>query len=365
MAGAAEARARAAESARRDGRLGQGYMWDPANPGRQTFIPGGPADPANQRGPESRVLSPEEAEAAGFRPGSVVTVDRDPRTGRESAPVVRQQPRERQIPQGWEEDPERPGAIRRQRGYQEDRPLPPASVTALSEVGTRLQTLGRLRDTFKPEYGGKGSEFTGSVTNWIGRNVGAGFHEQAQWWQDYQGFINEVRNSLFGAALTATEAQQFNRFSVNPGMTARTIRQNLARQQEIARTGALRQGAGLIGSGYNPEPVATALGLSIDELEAARARRAPPGDAVPAAAGDREAGRPQPSGGGGNAGGAGSPGGDVRPPSRAAEPPAAANDQIPRVSTEAEVRRLAPGSRFVGPDGRVRVVPERAAAGGR
>lgn len=355
--------ARAAEQrASREG-VPAGYQPDPDNPGQMRFIPGGPADPARQPRQTSRLLTPEEVAAQGYRPGTVVSVTTDARDGRVTGTQVEQQPRERPIPSGYEEDPENPGAVRRMRGFQDLRPLAGNQVTSLTEQGTRLSTLGRLRGTFQDDYGGYGNAWTGSIANWVGRNVGMGQHDQAQWWQDYQGFINEVRNSLFGAALTATEAREFNRFSVNPGMTPRAIRQNLARQEQIARDGALRQGAALVAGRHNPEEVATALGVPVEQIEAARRRRAPEGDAVPAASG-AGGGRGGPAAGAGE-GGATRGEGASAAPSRPSSPARPANDQPVRVRSIEEARRLPPGARFIDPDGNLRVVPERRAAGGR
>lgn len=320
MATVAERRASAAEEAARQGRQQQNT---------------------------TRYLSAEEVAARGFRPGTVVTETVGP-DGRVVGVQAEQQPRERQLPAGYEEDPERPGAVRRLRGYQEERPLTPQAIRELSDAGGLVSSTQRLRSSFRADYR-TSVPYTGDLQNWIGRNVGLGLHDQAQWWQDYQGWANQIRHQFFGSALTATEARNFDRFAINPNMTPEAIMENLGRQERIARGGALRQAAGFVRSGYSAEAVAGALGFDVEEVQqAARARpsRAEAegeGDAVPARAGDRGAT------------------GD-----RGAAPPRPASDSAApvRVTSEAEVRRLAPGTRFVGPDGVVRVVPQRRAAGG-
>lgn len=145
----------------------------------------------------------------------------------------------------------------------ENRPLPERARADLGETGGTVGTLSRLGATFRDEFGGQ--PMVGNAVNFIGRTTGLG-GDQSQWWQDYQNHKNVIRNRLFGSALTATEAREFERASIEPGMAPSQIRQNLARQQAAAQSAALRLGRSLLADGHRPEAVAEALGMPIETL---------------------------------------------------------------------------------------------------
>jgi hypothetical protein len=146
------------------------------------------------------------------------------------------------------------------------RGLPPAAIKELGEKGELATNFMRLTGTFKDEFGGKGAEFRGSVENWIGRNIGMGKGDQADWWQDYQMEKNKIRNKLFGSALTATEAAEFDRATINPGMRPDIIRKNLERQRQMALRAAKKLSKAYEAGGYMPSQIYEALGIPAGEL---------------------------------------------------------------------------------------------------
>jgi hypothetical protein len=104
----------------------------------------------------------------------------------------------------------------------------------------KLDTLRRLNQSFADEFAGNPA--LGRVENWMGRTFGdPASPGQAQWWQDYQGYINDVRHSLFGGALTQTEKAEFEKAIISPGMNPKQARQNLARQQQIVESALNRR----------------------------------------------------------------------------------------------------------------------------
>jgi hypothetical protein len=117
----------------------------------------------------------------------------------------------------------------------------------------RLDTLRRLNQSFADEFAGNPA--LGRVENWMGRTFGdPASPGQAQWWQDYQGYINDVRHSLFGGALTQTEKAEFEKAIITPGMNPQQARQNLARQQRIVE-GALNRRLQIYGrQGFDMSP---------------------------------------------------------------------------------------------------------------
>lgn len=137
-------------------------------------------------------------------------------------------------------------------------------INDIGKVGTNLETMTRLEEGFQDRYGG--NVILGDMANTIGRTVGDSTG-QAQWWQDYQAYINTVRNQLFGAALTPQEKDEFLKAVVTPRMNPGEIKKNLARQKQLARKAASRQVKPYLAAGYNQEVIEGALGMSADDLE--------------------------------------------------------------------------------------------------
>lgn len=171
-------------------------------------------------------------------------------------------------------------------------PLPDSTRKRLGELGERISSVTRLTDTFKPEFSASAS-IVGDLQNLVGRTTGKIWGEQAQWWQDYNSYANEIRNQLFGAALTKTEQAAFDRANITPGMAPDQIKANLARQAQIVKSGTERLAAGLVIDKFNPEAVSATLGVPVtdimrrvDEVRASRLSgvAAPAGGGQPAAA---------------------------------------------------------------------------------
>jgi hypothetical protein len=118
----------------------------------------------------------------------------------------------------------------------------------------------------------------GELQNTIGRNVGGGYGEQAQWWQDYQTQKNTVRHALFGSALTATEKAEFDKAAITPGMSDETVSKNLQRQKMIAQRAARKLAAAYAKSGYSSEAIEAAVGVPMSELEGTPEPKRGPGD---------------------------------------------------------------------------------------
>ena len=154
------------------------------------------------------------------------------------------------------------------------RPLPQPAINKLTEAGADLEQLSRLNTGFKDEYGGHA--ILGDLTNTVGRIAGDDTG-QAQWWQDYQTHVNEVRNRLFGSALTLPEKAEFYKAMVTPRMDAKEIRKNLKRQNELAQTAARKLSKAYSVQGYNQEALDE---LVPPELLAVPAPQEGGGDAV-------------------------------------------------------------------------------------
>lgn len=158
------------------------------------------------------------------------------------------------------------------------------TINDLSGAGTGVTDLDRLSETWRDEYGGFGFSWLGDLNNWAGRNMPGAApqdRERATWWQDYQGYKNMVRHTLFGSALTATEKAEFEKAVINPGMSPEAIRANLELQRSAAERAAKKLAAAYIAQGYPPEQVEATIGVPLAELGIAPPAAAPgPGAAM-------------------------------------------------------------------------------------
>jgi hypothetical protein len=127
--------------------------------------------------------------------------------------------------------------------------LPAGQVEKLTKNQTAAGNYENLADSFKDEWAG--SPLLANAQNAMGRFVGAGYEDQANWWQRYQSQTNEVRNQLFGSALTMTERDAFDRANVVPGMKASEIKKRLGQQAEAAAKAARKLTENYGKAGYN------------------------------------------------------------------------------------------------------------------
>lgn len=146
------------------------------------------------------------------------------------------------------------------------RALPVSVVDKIGGAGTKAETMNRLVSGFKPEFTGGvlGLPIGGNAINTLGRLTGDDTG-RTQWWQDYQGYINQVRNELFGAALTAQEKAEFEKAVVTPNMDPNEAQKNLARQRELSAKAVERIANPYRAMGYDGKAIDAAVGMSQPE----------------------------------------------------------------------------------------------------
>lgn len=113
-----------------------------------------------------------------------------------------------------------------------DKPLPPQVVNKLGELSADVEAANRFASTFKDDYAG----LTGAVSRAVGTYSPIATENSratSAWWNDYQAQKNKTRHDLFGAALTATEKDEWEKSDVNPSMEPAQIRKNLQRRAEL------------------------------------------------------------------------------------------------------------------------------------
>lgn len=142
-------------------------------------------------------------------------------------------------------------------------------VEKMSADGQKIQQVTGFANTFKPEYANYKADMIGDAANLGGRTgILPGYKDQANWWQSYQSHKNMIRNAQFGSALTATEAAEFQKADISPGMDPEIIKRNLARQQSIIRNNIGRKASALIEAGYDKNAVLKGYGISEADLAA-------------------------------------------------------------------------------------------------
>ena len=150
-----------------------------------------------------------------------------------------------------------------------ERALPSPLQKQLTEAAELADATERFKTTFKPEYAGK--TITGELSNTYGRVMGDDTG-QAQWWQDYELHQSQVRNKLFGSALTAPEIEAWNKSAINPRMAPSQVTANLARRDVLEKRGLERVMRGAAAGGYNPAQIEAFTGRPVSGAPTAPAQ---------------------------------------------------------------------------------------------
>lgn len=155
--------------------------------------------------------------------------------------------------------------------------LPPNVITKIAETSNTYDEFNGLLDGFKDTYGGYKVRAAGDIANAWKRNVG-GDDGQADWWQRYQMQQNEVRNRLFGSALTATEKSEFDKAMINPGMTPESIKTNLGRQLETMKKAEAKIYKAYLSGGFSRDQLNELTGGRHGQADVSSAPTAPAAD---------------------------------------------------------------------------------------
>ena len=140
------------------------------------------------------------------------------------------------------------------------KPLDQASEKELQGFNDASKQMGDLFATFQPTYGGfvldpvadvalkAGRRLPESVLKKLGQE---GLGEQANWWQRYANWSNDIRAAKFGLTLTGNELTAFEKATAKPSDTPEQIQQALKQQMEILANKQRNRLAGLKEGGYN------------------------------------------------------------------------------------------------------------------
>jgi len=158
--------------------------------------------------------------------------------------------------------------------------LPAQLEKKLDDIGTTFVTLNRANQTRKPQYFGiapsdevanmiiAGVERglpVGDIMASVGSKAPSVTPETVNWWKDYQAFVAQVRNKLFGATLTPREAEDFRKFTLSPA-TAPNVADNYFNNQiQIIRAAIERERGKAKSRGVNDETISAYLDVPQDQ----------------------------------------------------------------------------------------------------
>lgn len=185
----------------------------------RALTPGRTAEPAARR------MSPEEVAAEGLDPN--VVYYRDKNGVPQAVSGQTKQTAARQIPDG-------------------------VAKRLLPQIEIR-DTMNRLSGSFRNDFGG--NALTGGLENTIQGLTGLGTPGQRDWWADFRAMDNQIRNQLFGSALTEHEKRAYEATTISPRMDPKEIRKNLQRRKQIVDAALARQQNFLKQNRYDPEAV--------------------------------------------------------------------------------------------------------------
>lgn len=139
------------------------------------------------------------------------------------------------------------------------KPLPDSAAKRVEDQVSTYATLKSSVGGFKDEFAG--NTLTGDLENRVqGLYGGFGSEGQREWWAQFRSADNQIRNQLFGAALTEGERKAYEATTISPSMDPTVIRANLARREKIVKDALSRRTNYLKANGYKPEAVDALLG---------------------------------------------------------------------------------------------------------
>jgi hypothetical protein len=159
--------------------------------------------------------------------------------------------------------------------------LPAGLEKTLEKVGQANTSLNRANQTKKPEFFGiapsdaiadlivsgveKGLP-VGDVMRSIGFKGPQVTPQAVEWWKDYQSFVAQVRNQLFGATLTPREAADFRKFNVGPATAPEVAEDYFRRQIQIVSNAVERERSKGRARGVSEETLSAFLDLPEDDV---------------------------------------------------------------------------------------------------
>jgi hypothetical protein len=140
---------------------------------------------------------------------------------------------------------------------EEQKDLQPAVIEKLTSLADKRDNVKNMAISFKDNFSGPG---TWTQNKW-GKLTGTN-EDQVLWWQNYNSFVNQIRNDLFGVALSPMEKQSFESTISTESTDPALVRGYLAKQAKIIDDAVARKSKVYsAGKKVNQEQVSAALGV--------------------------------------------------------------------------------------------------------
>lgn len=133
------------------------------------------------------------------------------------------------------------------------RAVPDSTAKRVEGAVAIRDTLDSALSSFRDDYAG--NTLTGSLESMAQGLLGTGTPGQRDWWANFKQIDNQIRNDLFGSALTATEKAAYEATTVSERMNPAEVRRNLQRRAQIIKRALARQQNFLKKNGYDAEAV--------------------------------------------------------------------------------------------------------------
>lgn len=164
------------------------------------------------------------------------------------------------------------------------KPIPQWAEKKYSPQVETYAGLSTALNGFKDDFGG--NTVTGGLENKLqGLWGGFGSEGQRDWWASFKSNDNQIRNKLFGSALTETEKAAYEATTISPSMDPKEIRRNLTTRRGIVQKALQRTTKFLHAQGYSGDSISALAGEYAPELGATEAPAAKGGDQTSGVAG--------------------------------------------------------------------------------
>lgn len=178
--------------------------------------------------------------------------------------------------------------------------LPSDLAKTYENIGETAQATRRTVSTFKPEFFGVAPNATvartfmslverglpaGEIVSGIGAALGTNLPkitpQTVDWWKNYDAFVAQVRNKLFGATLTSREQADFEKFTISPATSPEQAAMFFQRQVDIINGARDRERTKGISRRVAPEVIDAYLGETLTFSPPSQPSKSPRGKGTP------------------------------------------------------------------------------------
>jgi hypothetical protein len=138
-----------------------------------------------------------------------------------------------------------------------------AAEKEINQMGDQLSIVNDLNRNFDPKFAGWKFDLAANVAQEVGRRFGdEAMQKSSRFWELYNQWVIDIRNSKFGATLTGNELKAFEAIIAKPSQTPEMVKNNLARQQSILERAMARRMNSQVQQGVNPDAIDAAAGFN-------------------------------------------------------------------------------------------------------